>query len=99
MNFCLLSSSFRPVIILLERSTHFFFLEMGDRTDKVSTLRLKAAQTPADMEPAKPPRRGHPCPRTAGGGRGGVEVADQQAGRESVVSRAAWASVDQRQSS
>ncbi len=45
---------------VLERSTHFFLLEMGDRTDKVSTLRLKAARTPADMEPAKPPRRGRP---------------------------------------
>jgi hypothetical protein len=33
---------------------------MGDRTDKVSTLRLKAARTPADTEPAKPPRRGPP---------------------------------------
>jgi hypothetical protein len=50
---------------------------MGERTDKVSTLCLKAARTAADMEPAKPPRRGHPvaqvpprcagaaCPRTA----------------------------------
>ncbi len=45
---------------VLERSTHFFLLEMGDRTDKVSTLRLKAARTPADTEPAKPPRRGRP---------------------------------------
>jgi hypothetical protein len=45
---------------VLERSTHFFLLEMGERTDKVPTLRLKAAQTPADTEPAKPPRRGHP---------------------------------------
>jgi hypothetical protein len=45
---------------VLERSTHFFLLEMGDRTDKVSTLRLKAARTPADTEPAKPLRRG--CP-------------------------------------
>ncbi len=36
----------------------------------------------------------------SGGGVGvGVGVADQQAGRGSVVSRAAWASVDQRQSS
>jgi hypothetical protein len=32
----------------------------GDGTDKVSTLRLKAARTPADTEPAKPPRRGRP---------------------------------------
>ncbi|MFN9979739.1 MAG: hypothetical protein ACK53Y_07490, partial [bacterium] len=45
---------------VLERSTHFFLLEMGDRTDKVSTLRLKAARTPADTEPAKPPLRGRP---------------------------------------
>jgi hypothetical protein len=45
---------------VLERSTHFFLLEMGDRTDKVSTLRLKAARTPADTEPAKPPHRGQP---------------------------------------
>jgi hypothetical protein len=45
---------------VLERSTHFFLLKMGDRTDKVSMLRLKAARTPADTEPAKPPRRG--CP-------------------------------------
>jgi hypothetical protein len=34
---------------VLERSTHFFVLEMGDRTDKVSTLRLKVARTPADI--------------------------------------------------
>jgi hypothetical protein len=45
---------------VLERSTHFFLLEIGDRTDKVSRLRLKAARTPADTEPAKPPRRGRP---------------------------------------
>jgi hypothetical protein len=43
-----------------ERSTHFFLLEMGERTDKVSTLHLKVARTPADAEPAKPPRRGRP---------------------------------------
>jgi hypothetical protein len=45
---------------VLEQSTHFFLLEMGKKTDKVSTLQLKAAQTPADTEPAKPPRRGRP---------------------------------------
>jgi hypothetical protein len=45
---------------VLERSKHFFLPEMGERTDKVSTLRLKAARTPADTEPAKPLRRGHP---------------------------------------
>jgi hypothetical protein len=55
---------------VLERSTHFFLLEMGDRTDKVSTLRLKAACTPADTEPAKLPSRGRHiaqgAPRCAG---------------------------------
>ncbi len=45
---------------VLERSTHFFLLEMGERTDKVSTLCLKAARTPADTETAKPRRRGRP---------------------------------------
>jgi hypothetical protein len=45
---------------VLERSTHFFLLEMGERTDKRSILSLKAARTPIDTEPAKPPRRGRP---------------------------------------
>jgi hypothetical protein len=49
---------------VLERSTHFFLLDIGDRTDKVSTLRLKAARTPADTEPARPPRRGCPVAQT-----------------------------------
>jgi hypothetical protein len=65
---------------VLERSTHFFLLEIGERTNKVSTLRLKAAQTPADMEPAKLLCRGRPvaqavrchlsahCRRLSGGG-------------------------------
>jgi hypothetical protein len=45
---------------VLERSTHFFLLEMGRGTNKVSTICLKAAQTQADTEPAKPPRMGRP---------------------------------------
>ncbi len=49
---------------VLERSTHFFLLEMGERTDKVSTHRLKAAWTPVDTEAAKPPCRG--CAGAAG---------------------------------
>jgi hypothetical protein len=55
-----LSSIYDVPYRVLERSTHLFLLEMGDRTDKVFTLRLKAAQTPADTEPAKPPSRGRP---------------------------------------
>ncbi len=46
--------------LVLERSTHFCLLEIGERTNKVSTHRLKAARTPADMEPAKLLRRGRP---------------------------------------
>ncbi len=38
----------------------FLSPEMGERTNKVSTLRIKAARTPADTEPAKPPHRGRP---------------------------------------
>jgi hypothetical protein len=45
---------------MLEQSTYFFLLEMAERTDKLSTLRLKAARTPADMEPANLPCKG--CP-------------------------------------
>jgi hypothetical protein len=50
---------------VLERSTHFFLLEMGEKTDKVSTLCLKAARSPANTEPAKPLPRcaGATCPR------------------------------------
>jgi hypothetical protein len=45
---------------VLERSTHFFRLQLGDRVDNVSTHRLKAAHTPDDTVPAAPPRRGRP---------------------------------------
>jgi hypothetical protein len=43
---------------VLERSTHFFHLQLGDRVNNVSTHRLKAAHTPDDTVPAAPPRRG-----------------------------------------
>jgi len=46
---------------VLEQSTHFFLLEMGERIDKISTLCIKAARKPIDTEPAKPPRRGRPA--------------------------------------
>jgi hypothetical protein len=39
---------------VLERSTHFFLLEMGDRTDKVSTLRL-VRQVTFSLPPTAPP--------------------------------------------
>jgi hypothetical protein len=53
---------------VLKRSTHFFLLEMGDRTDKVSTLRLKAAQTPATAT----------CPRAATETAGAASTGDLQ---------------------
>jgi transposase InsO family protein len=45
---------------VLERSLRYFKLQIGDRTDTVSTLRLKAAYLPASAVPAVPPRRGRP---------------------------------------
>ena len=45
---------------VLERSNHFFRLQLGDKTDNISTLCLKAAHTPADTIPAVPPQRGRP---------------------------------------
>jgi hypothetical protein len=50
--------------LVLELSTHFFLLQIGERTDKVSMLRLKPAQTPADTELAQLPRRGRPAVQT-----------------------------------
>jgi hypothetical protein len=46
---------------VLEQSTHFFLLQIRDKTDKVSMLRLKPAQTNADTEPAQPPCRRRPA--------------------------------------
>ncbi len=46
---------------VLERLTHFFLLQTGERTDKVSTLRLKPACTPGGTESAQsPPVRAPP---------------------------------------
>jgi transposase InsO family protein len=45
---------------VLERSLRFFKLQIGDRVDTVSTLRLKAAYLPASAVPTCPPRRGRP---------------------------------------
>jgi hypothetical protein len=48
-----LSPIYNGLYRVLERSTHFFLLEIGDRTDKVSTLRLKAARRSADNQPSR----------------------------------------------
>ncbi len=46
--------------LVLERSLRFFKLQMGNRTDNVSTLLLKACKLPPDISIAQPPRRGWP---------------------------------------
>jgi len=49
--------------LALERSLHYFKLQMGPRTDTVSTHRLKACHAPPDAVAALPPRRGRPPSR------------------------------------
>jgi len=46
--------------LVLERSLHFFKIQLGTRTDTVSTHRLKACHAPFDAEAALPPARGRP---------------------------------------
>jgi len=47
--------------LVLERSLHFFKLQVGSRTDTVSTHRLKACHAPPDVAVAMPPKRGRPA--------------------------------------
>jgi len=46
--------------LVLERSLHFFKLQVGSRIETVSTHRLKPCHTPEDAQAAEPPRRGRP---------------------------------------
>jgi hypothetical protein len=46
--------------LVLERSLHFFKIQVGSRQDTVSTLRLKPCRLPPDAQLATPPRRGRP---------------------------------------
>ena len=46
--------------LVLERSLRFFKLQLGNKTDVVSTSRLKACQAQPDTAAAVPPRRGRP---------------------------------------
>jgi len=80
-----LSPKYDGPYLVLQRSLHTFKLQMGDRVDVVSTLRLKACHAPPDTVAAVPPRRGRPplilsppapatsglvsSPATPGGGR------------------------------
>jgi hypothetical protein len=56
-----LASLYNGPFRILERSTYFFLLQIGDQTDKVSTFTLKLAQTSADTGSAKQLRMGHPA--------------------------------------
>jgi hypothetical protein len=46
--------------LVLKRSLHTFRLQIGDREDVVSVLRLKPCHSPPDVAVALPPRRGRP---------------------------------------
>jgi hypothetical protein len=46
--------------LVLERSLHFFKLQVGSRIETVSSHRLKPCHTPEDAQAAEPPRRGRP---------------------------------------
>jgi len=45
---------------VLRRSLHSFQLQVGSRTEEVSTHRLKICRAPPDTAAAEPPRRGRP---------------------------------------
>jgi hypothetical protein len=46
--------------LVLERSLHFFKLQIGQRQELISTHRLKPCHAPQDVQAALPPRRGRP---------------------------------------
>ncbi len=55
-----LAAAYDGPFLVLERSLRFFKLQVGDRVDTVSTLRLKPCTSPSDVPVAQPPRRGRP---------------------------------------
>jgi hypothetical protein len=55
-----LSPLYDGPFLVLERSLHFFKVQLGSRTEVISTQRLKPCHTPEDAQPAEPPRRGRP---------------------------------------
>jgi hypothetical protein len=55
-----LSPLYDGPFLVLERSLHFFKLQVGSRIETVSTHRLKPCHTPEDTQAAEPPRRGRP---------------------------------------
>jgi hypothetical protein len=55
-----LSPLYDGPFLVLGRSLHFFKIQIGSRTEVISTHRLKPCHTPEDAQPAEPPRRGRP---------------------------------------
>ncbi len=55
-----LAATYDGPYLVLERSLRFFKLQIGDRQERVSTLRLKPCFSPPDVQVAQPPRRGRP---------------------------------------
>jgi hypothetical protein len=55
-----LSPLYDGPFLVLERSLHFFKLQVGSRIDTVSTHRLKPCHTPEETQAAELPRRGRP---------------------------------------
>jgi hypothetical protein len=55
-----LSPLYDGPFLVLERSLHFFKLQVGCRVETVSTHRLKPCHTPEDAQAAEPLRRGRP---------------------------------------
>jgi hypothetical protein len=55
-----LSPLYDGPFLVLERSLHFFKLQVGSRIETVSTHRLKPCHTPENAQAAEPLRRGRP---------------------------------------
>jgi hypothetical protein len=55
-----LSPLYDGLFLVLERSLHFFKVQIGTSTEVISTHRLKLCHTPEDAQAAEPPRRGRP---------------------------------------
>jgi hypothetical protein len=55
-----LSPLYDGPFLVVERSLHFFKLQMGSRVEVVSTHRLKPCHAPQEVQAAEQPRRGGP---------------------------------------
>jgi len=55
-----LSPLYDGPFLVLERSLHFFKVQIGTRAETISTHRLKPCHTPENVQAAEPPRRGRP---------------------------------------